>query len=304
MATSKIHTKIFQEQYQSLKRLPNKEKQAEVALAMLDFAFNGEYDSLDDWQESIMDAIKPSLYLNQQSDRWGGQRNNSGRKKNQDEIKMINQDKINLKKLEKSSCNQDDSVIVSDIVIDNNINIPEYLLRTDSYEELSSDERYYYDHQDLRPLLVQFWNGKTEIRDQIGETYLRLVSERMAKIKQIKKESSKETPEIEKQFEEWWNWYPRDRRGSKSKSFEKFKNILKTTKFEVLLEAVKRYSICEDVKKGYACGAEVWLNNERWNNIPRVDEDLKFPWESLDEYKKRQSLRTGQAEPIIVRGEQ
>jgi len=83
------------------------------------------------------------------------------------------------------------------------------------------------------------------------------------KIKEVnKKEIYKE------RFEEWWSFYPKLRAGNKQKAFDKYIKAVENEKLtpEWLLEKVKEYSNSEEVKKGYACGAEVYFNKCKYNN--------------------------------------
>ena len=86
-------------------------------------------------------------------------------------------------------------------------------------------------------------------------------------------------------FNEWWGYYPKLRAGSKSKAFEKYIKAIENDKLtpEWLLEKVKEYSESEEVKKGYACGAEVYFNKCKYNNQYKTGTDMNYLEQSLQE---------------------
>lgn len=73
-------------------------------------------------------------------------------------------------------------------------------------------------------------------------------------------------PEDEAAFETWWDQFPRYRRGSKGPARKKFFSIIKRGKAtaEELLAGLARYNEAGYSDSQYACGAERWLNDERW----------------------------------------
>ena len=78
-----------------------------------------------------------------------------------------------------SKNNQDSIKLIVSEKITRKVNIPDYLLRADSYDELTNLEQYFYNHIDLRPLLSEYWSGKTDLYDKIGEKYLELLTDKM-----------------------------------------------------------------------------------------------------------------------------
>lgn len=82
------------------------------------------------------------------------------------------------------------------------------------------------------------------------------------------KKQPQRTDEHSSDFEEFWKEYPKQRAGNKQKAFASYKRVLqeKRATVESLLEAVKRYSASEEVKRGFAKGCQAWLNDDRFNN--------------------------------------
>lgn len=76
------------------------------------------------------------------------------------------------------------------------------------------------------------------------------------------------TDEHSSDFEEFWKEYPKQRAGNKQKAFASYKRVLKERRatVEELLEAVKRYSASDEVKRGFAKGCQAWLNDDRFNS--------------------------------------
>lgn len=73
--------------------------------------------------------------------------------------------------------------------------------------------------------------------------------------------------ENQKNFNQFWELFPRQRRGNKQKAFTAFCRAIKEkrTTFEALIDSVKTYSASEEVKRGYAKGCAAWLNDDRFN---------------------------------------
>lgn len=72
---------------------------------------------------------------------------------------------------------------------------------------------------------------------------------------------------FEREFEEFWELYPRQRRGNKQKAYKAYIRVIKEKRAtsENLLIAVNKYSNSDEVKRGFAKGCEAWLNDDRFN---------------------------------------
>jgi len=104
---------------------------------------------------------------------------------------------------------------------------------------------------------------------------------------QIREDNIKEKKEIYKEkFEEWWSYYPKQRAGSKKKAYQKFKQAIAEYKItpEFLLEKVKEYANSVEVSKGFACGADVYFNKCKYNNIYNTAESSD--WDYLEQSLK------------------
>lgn len=86
-------------------------------------------------------------------------------------------------------------------------------------------------------------------------------------------------------FEEWWSYYPKLRAGSKKKAYAKYKQAIIEDKLtpEFLLSKVKEYAESDEVKKGFACGAEVYFNKCKYNNQYNTGSDMDYLEKSLRE---------------------
>lgn len=75
------------------------------------------------------------------------------------------------------------------------------------------------------------------------------------------------SPLTPKLFDDFWQAYPRQRRGSKDKALASYKAAIKRGNTEQqILEGVKRYAASSDVARGYAKGCAAWLNDDGFNN--------------------------------------
>ena len=72
-------------------------------------------------------------------------------------------------------------------------------------------------------------------------------------------------PISKSRFNEFWEQYPRQRRGSKQKAEAAYRSALKRGADEKdILSGLLRYACSDEVSRGYAKGAAAWLNDDRW----------------------------------------
>ena len=71
---------------------------------------------------------------------------------------------------------------------------------------------------------------------------------------------------LDAMFEQWWEMFPRYRRGSKGPARKKWLAIVrrKAATPDALLDGMRRYLAAGYGDSHFACGAERWLNDERW----------------------------------------
>jgi hypothetical protein len=87
-------------------------------------------------------------------------------------------------------------------------------------------------------------------------------------------------------FDIFWELYPRQRRGDKTKSYDAYCKALEKDTPENILDGLKDYSKSDEVAKGYAKGCQAWLNDSRWLNdynvgakpTPLFDKDKIVLW--------------------------
>lgn len=65
-------------------------------------------------------------------------------------------------------------------------------------------------------------------------------------------------------FDDFWKIYPRQRRGNKEKAERAYARAVKRDSEGAIIAGVQDYCQSDEVSKGYAKGAEAWLNDDRW----------------------------------------
>lgn len=72
--------------------------------------------------------------------------------------------------------------------------------------------------------------------------------------------------ENEKNFNEFWTYYPKQRAGSKDKAYKSYLKVIKEKRatHEQLIRSVIAYGKSDEVARGYAKGCSAWLNDDRF----------------------------------------
>lgn len=71
-------------------------------------------------------------------------------------------------------------------------------------------------------------------------------------------------------FKEFWEGHPRQRRGSKEKSYAAWKRALLRSPANEILAGHRDYIKSDEVRDGFAKGAAAWLNDDRWKSDYRT----------------------------------
>lgn len=71
-----------------------------------------------------------------------------------------------------------------------------------------------------------------------------------------------------KYFDYFWKVFPKQRRGSKDKTFPAFEKSLERDTWENIEKGLVAYVNSKSVKEGFAKGAAAWLNDDRWLDEP------------------------------------
>lgn len=87
---------------------------------------------------------------------------------------------------------------------------------------------------------------------------------------ELNKELNNNHAQIEAQFDEFWNAYPR--KLDKAKAFRAFKSALKRGKFEDILAGVLAYRNDPKRNPDYTKYPATWLNNDAWENAATLPE--------------------------------
>jgi uncharacterized protein YdaU (DUF1376 family) len=69
-----------------------------------------------------------------------------------------------------------------------------------------------------------------------------------------------------KNFEDFFEIFPKQRKGSREKAEAAYRQALKRDHAETILNGLKSYIDSDEVKRGFAKGAAAWLNDDRWKN--------------------------------------
>ena len=65
-------------------------------------------------------------------------------------------------------------------------------------------------------------------------------------------------------FFDFWEAFPRQRRGSRDKALAAYKSALKRAGKDAINDATRKYAESDEVKRGFAKGAAAWLHDDRW----------------------------------------
>lgn len=77
-------------------------------------------------------------------------------------------------------------------------------------------------------------------------------------------------------FDEFWDIFPRQRRGAKDKAETAYRKAIKRDTEDNILSGLKSYAESDEVSRGYAKGAAAWLNDDRWtSNYSRTPQGEK-----------------------------
>jgi hypothetical protein len=88
---------------------------------------------------------------------------------------------------------------------------------------------------------------------------------------------SSSTEEREKDFEEIWKIFPKQRRGNHSKAMASYRGALKRASHDEIMGGVRAYVGSEEVERGMAKGCAAWLNDDRWASEYRQSGNIGPP---------------------------
>jgi hypothetical protein len=86
----------------------------------------------------------------------------------------------------------------------------------------------------------------------------------MEESKKVRKEDPPTPLLREVDFDKFWILFPRQRRGNREKVYKTFQRAIARASPEEIIAATERYAASDEVQRGYAKGAEAWLNDDRW----------------------------------------
>lgn len=73
-------------------------------------------------------------------------------------------------------------------------------------------------------------------------------------------------PKGNEEFDEFWQSFPRQRRGSKDKAFKSYLEARKRAGEIEIYSGALSYAASDEVARGFAKGCAAWLNDDRWAN--------------------------------------
>lgn len=120
------------------------------------------------------------------------------------------------------------------------------------------------------------WNKYQETNQQINQ---HLTSNQPASNHNLRIKNKEERIVSSAEFEEFWNLYPRQRRGDKESANTAWAKALKKASDYEILTGLKSYAQSDEVKKGYAKGAAAWLNDSRWTHEYKQAQEKSY-WNS------------------------
>lgn len=123
----------------------------------------------------------------------------------------------------------------------------------------------------LKPYAERFPNGYINgLANGMPNREPNLTITKPEPIKKEKQEKEKHVFEELKFFENFWEAFPRQRRGDRDKALAAYRKVLTENKSteEKIHAAVVRYAGSRDVANGYAAGAAAWLNGAGYDNEP------------------------------------
>jgi hypothetical protein len=99
-------------------------------------------------------------------------------------------------------------------------------------------------------------------QDRTGQDIIPLISPKKPQAKNQKKEEGGN----ETQFQKFWDQFPRQRRGSKDKALQAYIKAIERDTEQSILAGTLAYAASDEVARGFAKGAQAWLNDDRWTN--------------------------------------
>lgn len=91
-------------------------------------------------------------------------------------------------------------------------------------------------------------------------------NQRVTTIQECKNVRMEEVKKEYMYFPEFWELYPRQRRGNKDKAEKAYRKAADRDSEGSIIAGLRDYCDSEEVSKGFAKGAEAWLNDDRWKN--------------------------------------
>ena len=103
--------------------------------------------------------------------------------------------------------------------------------------------------------------------------------------KRVDKKREKEPPisplEGDKVFAEFWEMYPRQRRGNKQKAWQAWLRATERAPPADIIVGLRGYCASDEVRRGFAKGAAAWLNDDRWTT-----DYLTFREKTMDDMRE------------------
>lgn len=81
---------------------------------------------------------------------------------------------------------------------------------------------------------------------------------------------TKGTPNEPEGFSEFWEYFPRQRRGNRNKALRAYVQACARASPAEILTGLNSYISSDEVASGMAKGAQAWLNDDRWTNNYKI----------------------------------
>lgn len=103
-----------------------------------------------------------------------------------------------------------------------------------------------------------------KLREKTKRDVTSLKSDAPEKRREEKKVSKKNIQKENLVFEKFWELFPRQRRGDKTKTLSAWNLAITKSTAEEILHGLEAYIGSNEVANGFAKGATAWLNDSRW----------------------------------------
>lgn len=123
--------------------------------------------------------------------------------------------------------------------------------------------------QSIKPLIEKKFFEILHIDSTVLATCLQVATPETDSTETDSTETEEEKT-IKKEFSEnfimFFDLFPRKRRGNRDRAWSAWKTAIKRDSEENIIAGLKKYIESDEVRRGFAKGAQAWLNDDRWGH--------------------------------------